>query len=142
MSFHVLFRVDGPLVPKGRPRFSKVGGFIKTYTDSKTMDYEAKVREAAQTAMGSSEPIETPVGAFVYFRVPVPQSYSKSRTKDCLDGFLKPSKRPDLDNLLKAVLDAMNGVVYKDDGQLVSLHCTKVYASEPGVDVLIREELP
>jgi Holliday junction resolvase RusA-like endonuclease len=54
----------------------------------------------------------------------------------------RPTKKPDLDNLAKSVLDGLNGVVYLDDSQLVSLHITKVYDHSPGVDIMVREELP
>jgi Holliday junction resolvase RusA-like endonuclease len=91
--------------------------------------------------MGSNEPLETPVGVYLYMRLPIPKSYTKKRTEDCLTGLEKPIKKPDIDNLAKSLLDGMNGVVFKDDSQIVSLHCTKVYASEPGVDIMVKEEL-
>jgi len=141
MSFSVIFHVDLDPVPKGRPRFSKVGGFVRSYTPKKTSDYEASVREAAQQAM-TREPLETPLAAFLYFRLPIPKSYSKKRIAACLSGLERPTKKPDLDNLAKSVLDGLNGVVYKDDSQLVSLHIIKVYDRNPGVNIMIREELP
>lgn len=141
MTFTVYFTVDGLPVGKQRPRFSKVGGFVKTYTPKKTADYESAVKESATKAMGSSEPLETPVAAYVYIKLPVPKSYSSQRKKDCLYGFEKPTKKPDLDNIVKSVLDALNGVVYQDDCQIISIHATKCYASEPGVDVMIKEDL-
>ena len=62
-------------------------------------------------------------------------------SSDLLEGREKPIKKTDIDNLAKSLLDGMNGVVFKDDSQIVSLHCTKVYASEPGVDIMVKEEL-
>ena len=139
--FSVTIHVDVNPVPKGRPRFSKVGGFVRSYTPKKTSDYEAQVKAIAQQAM-TREPLETPLAAFLYFRLPIPKSYPKKRITACLAGSERPIKKPDLDNLAKSVLDGLNGVVWKDDSQIVSLHVTKVYASAPGVDVHIREELP
>lgn len=133
--------MEGNPVPKGRPRFSKVGGFVRSYTPKKTSDYEAQVKAIAQQAM-TREPLETPLAAFLYFRLPIPKSYPKKRIAACLAGSERPIKKPDLDNLAKSVLDGLNGVVWADDSQIVSLHVTKVYASAPGVDVHIREELP
>lgn len=141
MTFSLTFHVDLNPVPKGRPRFSKVGGFVRSYTPKKTSDYEAQVKAIAQSVM-ACEPLETPLAAFLYFRLPIPKSYSKKRIQACLEGLERPIKKPDLDNLAKSVLDGLNGVVYKDDSQLVSLHITKVYANNPGVDVMVREELP
>lgn len=140
MTFSVTFHLDIEPVPKGRPKFSKIGGFVRTYTPKKTSDYESAVRQAAQQAM-TREPLETPLSAFLYFRLPVPKSYPKKRVQDCLSGLERPTKKPDLDNLAKSVLDGLNGVVYLDDSQLVSLHITKVYDHNPGVDIMVREEL-
>ncbi len=141
MTFALTFHVDLDPVPKGRPRFSKVGGFVRSYTPKKTSDYEAQVKSIAQSAM-TREPLETPLAAFLYFRLPIPRSYPKKRIAACLSGSERPIKKPDLDNLAKSVLDALNGVVYLDDSQLVSLHITKVYDHNPGVDIMVREELP
>jgi Holliday junction resolvase RusA-like endonuclease len=58
-----------------------------------------------------------------------------------LAGSERPTKKPDLDNLAKSVLDALNGVIYQDDSQIVSLHMTKVYSQYPGIDLLIREQI-
>lgn len=141
MTFMVQFTVDANPVPKGRPKFSKIGGFVRTYTPKKTSDYETIVRETAQQAMGPTEPLETPTAVYLYIRLPIPQSYSKKRKEACLSGQEKPIKKPDIDNLAKSILDGINGVIWKDDSQIVSLHITKVYASGTGVDVLIKEEL-
>ena len=137
----IQFNLDGPVKPKGRPRFSKVGGFVRTYTDKKTLDYESLVREAAIQALGSSDTLETPIAVYLLFRLPIPQSYSKKRTEACLSGSERHVKRPDLDNLAKSVLDGMNGVVFKDDSQITSLHCTKVYSNVAGVNILVKEDL-
>lgn len=141
MTFMVQFHIDAEPVPKGRPKFSKVGGFMRAYTPKATSDYESIVRATAQQAMGSTDPLETPVGVYLYIRLPIPQSHSKKRQEACLSGLEKPIKKPDIDNLAKSVLDGMNGIVWRDDSQIVSLHVTKVYASGSGVDVLVKEEL-
>lgn len=141
MTFIIHFHIDGTPVPKKRPRFSTRNGFVQSYTVKETRDYEDHVRSIASTAMGSSEPLETPVGVYLYMRLPIPKSHSKKRLEACLSGLEKPIKKPDIDNLAKSLLDGMNGVVFKDDSQIVSLHCTKVYASEAGVDIMVKEEL-
>ena len=140
MTFSLTFHVDINPVPKGRPRFSKVGGFMRSYTPKKTSDYETEVRTQAQSVM-TREPLETPLAVYLYFRLPIPRSHSKKRQEACLNGSERPIKKPDIDNLAKSVLDGLNGVVWHDDSQIVSLHLTKVYARNPGIDLLIREEL-
>jgi Holliday junction resolvase RusA-like endonuclease len=141
MAFMVHFQVEGIPIGKGRPRFRRTKNFVQTYTDSKTAAWEETIKTVAKSAMGDTPPLESPVSVFVYFGLPVPSSYSKKRTTACLEGREAPSKKPDLDNMAKAVLDAMNGVVFKDDSQIINLHLKKVYSIEVGVNVLVKEEV-
>ena len=141
MTFQVMFTVEGTPVGKGRPKFARRGNFVSTYTPTKTRDYETLIAEAARQAMGSSEPLKTPVAAYIYITVPIPQSYSKKRSTACLDGLERPCKKPDADNILKAYFDAMNGIVYEDDSQIVNIYATKRYGAVGMVEVLVKEEL-
>lgn len=138
MTFAMTFRVYGEPVAKARPRFTRQG---RTYTPKRTHDYESEVAMMAKAAMGSSEPLETPVTVCVYATFPIPQSYSKKRTEACLNGSERHIKRPDLDNCVKAITDGMNGIVYKDDSQIVNLHAKKVYGTTPMVEVFVKEDL-
>ncbi len=133
--------VYGEPVGKGRPRFAKRGNFVSTYTPQKTKTYEDEIRMMAKAAMGSSEPLDTPMTVAIYIRVGIPTSFSKQKRKDALEGILKPTKKPDADNILKCFLDAMNGIVYLDDKQVVNIHLTKVYAEIPAVEVMVKEDL-
>ena len=137
MQIH--FQVEGDPKGKGRPRFSRVGNFTKVYTDKQTLSYEAMIAFFAKQAMGVTDLLETPVSVFLYVRLPVPQSYSKKRTEACLSGLEKPCKKPDIDNIAKTYLDAMNGVIFVDDTQVVDLHVKKLYSDKAGVDVMVME---
>ena len=139
MTFMVTFKVDANPVGKQRARYVKRGNFVQTYTPEKTRTYETLIKDAAIEAMGASEPLETPVSLYLYIRVPIPKSYSKNRTVACLSGSERPAKKPDIDNVAKAFLDAMNGTVYLDDTQVVELNIKKVYSAVAGVDVAIME---
>ena len=141
MTFMTMFTVYGEPVGKGRPRFAKRGNFVSTYTPLKTKTYEDEIRMMARSAMGSSEPLETPVTVAIYIRVGIPTSFSKQKRKDALAGIEKPTKKPDADNILKCFLDAMNGIVYIDDKQVVNIHLTKVYSEVPAVEVMVKEDL-
>lgn len=141
MTFMVTFSVDGYPVGKQRARHRRVGNFVQTYTPAKTVDYEARIREAGRKAMGTQEPLETPMTMFLYIRTGIPKSYSKKRREACLSGDEKPAKKPDSSNILKAVEDGLNGVVYVDDCQIINHHISKVYASESGVDIVLKEAL-
>ena len=137
MQIH--FQVEGNPKGKGRPRFSRVGSFTKVYTDKQTLTYEATIATFAKQAMGGMEPLKTPVSVFLYVRLPVPQSYPKKRREGCLGGFEKPCKKPDIDNIAKTYLDAMNGVIFVDDTQVIDLHVKKLYSVVAGVDVMVME---
>jgi len=139
MTFMVTFKVDGTPVPKGRARYARRGNFISTYTPEKTRTYETLIKDAAIEAMGSSEPLETPVSLYLYIRVPIPKSCTKKRLEAISDGSEKPTKKPDASNILKSVEDGMNSVVYHDDSQIINIHVTKVYSSLPGVDICVKE---
>ena len=136
-----MYMVYGEPVGKGRPRFAKRGNFVSTYTPQKTKTYEDEIRMMAKAAMGSSEPLETPVTVAIYIRAGIPTSFSKQKRKDALANIEKPTKKPDIDNIAKCFLDAMNGIVYLDDKQVVSLHITKVYSETPAVEVMVKEDL-
>lgn len=133
------FTVYGPPQGKARPRFRKIGNFVQTYTPAKTKSYEDEIKMFAKAAMGATEPLETPVEVFLYIRNSVPASYSKKRTEACLSGQEKPINKTDIDNIAKAFLDGMNGIVYKDDRQVVELHAKKTYAEIAAVEVLVKE---
>jgi Holliday junction resolvase RusA-like endonuclease len=137
MTFQLIFSVEGDPVGKQRPRFTKTG---RTYTPKKTIEYELAIKAQAMSAMGPSEPLETPVAVYIYINHAIPASYSKKRKEACLARLERP-KKPDLDNCAKAFLDAMNGVVYRDDVQVVSLHVTKRYDTIASVHVCVKEEL-
>jgi len=137
MQIH--FQVEGDPKGKGRPRFTRAGKFTRVYTDKQTLDYETLIKSFATEAMGSTDPLETPVSVFLYIRHAVPQSYSKKRTEACLSGLEQPCKKPDIDNIAKTFLDGMNGVVFKDDTQVIDLHVKKVYSAVPGCDVMVME---
>ena len=135
----VQYSVPGEPRGKGRPRFAKRGNFVKTYTDAKTASYEDQIRFYALKAMGDSKVIEGAVRVFVSIRMAVPKSYSAKRREACLNGFDKPLKKPDWDNVAKSICDAMNGVIYVDDTQIVEAHITKQYAQQAEVVVLVQE---
>lgn len=141
MSLVLVYSVYGEPVGKGRPRFARRGNFVSTYSPQKTKTYEDEIRMMAKAAMGASDPLETPVTVAIYIRVGIPKSFSKQKHKDALANIERPTKKPDIDNIAKCFLDAMNGIVYLDDKQVVSLHITKEYAETPAVDVMVKEDL-
>lgn len=122
---------------KGRPRFFR-GHAV---TDSATRNYETLITHLSSVAMksaGFNHPIEDSVHVDMTAFFQIPKSYSKKKAQQCLNGVLRPGK-PDADNIVKAVLDGMNKIVYLDDKQVYDFHIEKKYSdSEYGVRVTVR----
>jgi Holliday junction resolvase RusA-like endonuclease len=134
------FTVPGIPIGKERPRAARVGGFIRMYTPKKSLDYETDVAFKASQVMGDHPPLELPVQMTIKAYYPIAASWTKKKQQQALSGQIVPGK-PDLDNVAKAVLDALNGVAYVDDKQVVRLSLTKEFSFEPRVEVRIAERL-
>ena len=136
--FSVSFFVPGQPVGKGRPRAARRGSHIQLYTPEKTSSYESLVATAAHGAMRGAEPIRGACHVDMDIRLMVPMSWSAKRRNQALDGLVFPTKKPDLDNILKAVFDAINGIVWEDDVQAVYVQAVKRYSAVPGVHVNVK----
>lgn len=143
----VHFSVRGVPVAKERPRTRIVQGrgraFAKIYTPAKTKNYERLVRYEARLAMRAAglRQFLGPVIVNLSFDFPIPPSYPAKLRAECLAGTAFHTKRPDIENLEKIILDAMNDCVFHDDAQVVESHCRKRFAADPKVSVHV-EELP
>ncbi|WP_407059252.1 RusA family crossover junction endodeoxyribonuclease (plasmid) [Ralstonia syzygii subsp. celebesensis] len=137
----VVFSVPGQPVAKGRPKFARQGGFVRTYTPEPTARYENLVKLAATQAMAGQPPIEGPVELWLDINLQIPASWSKKRQQQAAAGHVAATKKPDADNVLKAVKDGMNGIVWVDDAQAVEYRISKRYSASPGVLVSV-EQLP
>lgn len=133
----VSFVVPGEPVGKGRPRVSTIGGHARMFTPKKTANYETLIAMAAQQAMAGRELINGPVMVELFIMVSVPQSWSKKRKLQALAGQIFPTKKPDKDNIIKAIYDGLNGVVWVDDVQAVDGRQRKRYGDVPGVQVRV-----
>ena len=121
----------GP-VPKARAR---TGG--KRRDHMRTKQWEALVRDTAALHARGREPLRGMLNVQLTFGMPMPKSWSTTRAwgnKGCLHG-----KRPDVDNLAKAVMDGLQGVLFIDDGQVAVLTAEKRYAFEPGVSIFVQQ---
>ncbi|QTD88782.1 RusA family crossover junction endodeoxyribonuclease [Burkholderia anthina] len=122
-------------IGKGRPRVYRG---IAT-TPAKTRAYERQVAQIAAAAMRGRPLLDGPVRILLEIDVEVPESWPKYRRADALAGLIWPTVKPDIDNTEKALLDAMNGVVYRDDSQIVVVQKSKHYATSPQVRIVIDE---
>jgi len=133
----IQFIVPGPPQGKGRAKIVKVGSFRRMATPAKTVAYEGLVAHAAQQAMAGRPPIEGPVLVDMVISYPVPASWSGKKQRMALAGEIRPTTKPDADNVIKAIFDGCNGVVWRDDVQAVGGTWSKVYDATPGVRVLV-----
>ena len=130
------YRIEVPLAPvaKGRPRMTRSG---HVYTPPKTAQAEKDVARMARASIGGDGLLEGPLEVKIRFHMPMPQSWSK-RKRDTMDLKAHCSK-PDLDNLVKLVKDALNGIVWVDDSQVYRLESSKLYMREPMTVIEVRE---
>ena len=133
------FIVEGQPKGKGRPRFTTSGGYPRTYTPLETRRYEERIRECFFEQV--KEPIEKDkidtLQIIAFYQVPA--SESKKRKQLMIDGKLSPTVKPDLDNVIKVVLDALNGIAYNDDKQLLNIYASKFYGAKPMLMVQLSE---
>lgn len=139
MTNELQFTVPGEPVGKGRARAAKRGKFITMYTPEKTANYEGLIAHSAMVAMAGRDLLTEAAEVELDIRVSIPKSMSKKNRKLAIDGLIVPTKKPDIDNVEKAIFDGMNGVVWKDDVQVVQVKKRKRYAETPGVVVIVRE---
>ena len=133
----VEFTVPGEPRGKGRPRFRRVGNYVQTYTPDETASYENLVKVEYQNQCAYMFDREDPLTMQIIAYYGIPKSVSKKKRNQMLDGEILPLKKPDADNVLKVIADALNGVAYHDDVQLVTVHIDRAYADVPRVEVTI-----
>lgn len=124
------FIVEGDPKGKARPRFSRRSGTV--YTPSKTAKYEKEIRDSFLAAGGKMIPNGSYVTVAVDAYFKIPKSYAKGKRLACKYNINRPDKKPDIDNILKVVLDALNGLAYEDDKQVVEVRCRKLYSRSTG----------
>lgn len=138
------FFIPGKPTGKGRPRVCR----NVTYTPKPTKDYENLVRQCYIAKYADKQPIpaKTPLSVLIIAYYPIIKSMPKKQIEIIENGgafeTVRPTKKPDADNISKIILDALNGLAYYDDNQVVTLRIDKCYAkdeSQVGVYVKIDE---
>lgn len=135
----VKFIVEGEPFAKQRPKATAIGGHIRLYSPSKTVDYENYIklcyyRDAKNYYFG-----EAPLEMDILACKSIPKSFSKKRQQQALDLDVVPTTKPDYDNTAKIVCDALNGIAYHDDKQIIKATFFKIYAEKPKLCVIIRK---
>jgi Holliday junction resolvase RusA-like endonuclease len=136
----ITFTVPGVPQGKGRPRIGKVGQHARMFTPAKTVSYENLVSITALNAMQGRPLLDEAVRVSLAIDCPVPASWSGKKQRAALAGDLLPTTKPDADNVVKAIFDGLNGVLWRDDVLVVDLSVRKRYSATPGVRVQVFAE--
>ena len=130
------FVLETAPIAKTRPRFTTKGRFPVVYdtqTQKKKM-FQVLIRNE-MLIQSIQEPLQGVLKLSVTFYMPIPQSTSKKK-KNALEGTYH-SRKPDLDNLIKFLLDCFNGVLIQDDNCIASIHAEKRYSINPRIEIEI-----
>lgn len=142
----IQFTVYGEPQGKGRPRFvarynpATKKSFGQAHTPEKTIVYENLIRTeySLQTKnFRYTDDAMLDMRIMAYYGVP--KSVSKKKKALMLEGKIRPTKKPDMDNVMKVVADSLNQVAYKDDTQIVDAQCRKFYSVKPRIEVIIKQ---
>lgn len=139
MSGPIVITLAGKPEGKGRPRIGKTrSGHAIAFTPAKTRSYEASLRYCAEQAMGSRQPLTGACTVEILAVFPIPGGKPKKWQEAARRGEIRPTIKPDFDNLAK-VVDGINTVVFVDDKQVVDGRVIKVYGDRPRLEITVTE---
>lgn len=137
----ISFTIYGQPVGKGRPKFSgRYGNTRHAYTPKKTREYEENVKASFLSRFGMlpfKKDAKLCVEIHAWYQIP--KSKPKQVKENMRLEIIRPTVKPDLDNVIKIIMDSLNGVAYPDDKQVVEIHAIKRYSDDPCVTVMIEE---
>lgn len=131
--------IEGEPVGKGRPRVTLRGKFTHTYTPEKTKNYERLIQNAYLSSYTYEDMLEGPIKAELKAYFPIPDSIPKKKKPYLLNNYEKHTKKPDIDNIVKSVFDALNDLAFTDDSHIVELSAKKLYSETPRVELILKE---
>lgn len=137
MEAPIVITLPGLPRGKGRPRFTVRGRHAVAYTDAKTASFEGALRQTAAIAMAGRAPLSGALALVMSAVFPIPESWSKAKKRDAAAGLLRPTGKPDCDNILKQI-DGLNGIIFRDDAQIVEATVTKQYGDQPRLTIEVR----
>jgi Holliday junction resolvase RusA-like endonuclease len=137
----ILIVVPGEPIAQGRPKFSTKNGVFRTYDPPDSMDYKETVAVCARLSMARKQMLEGALALSVKVYRSVPTSWSEKRKQMAYAGQLRPVTKPDTDNYVKGALDALEGIVFKNDSQVVEYRQPfgKWYSEKPRLEIELKE---
>ena len=134
------FTIPGTPFGKQRPRVVHNGNFSEAYTPKETVSYENLVKTSySDIARGRKFQDDAMLDVRIIAYYPVPKSVSKKKRKEMLEHKIRPTKKPDWDNIGKIICDSLNQIAYRDDAQIVDSQVRKFYSENARVEVIIKE---
>ena len=131
------FEVPGKIIGKGRPRLNSYTGVV--YTPTRTKDYESLVEQYFLLKYPRFKVLEGRIKVSIIAFFSIPKTTKKADINEMLENNISPTKKPDIDNIVKSILDSMNKFAFKDDNQITKLEVEKKYSIEDKVYVKIEE---
>lgn len=131
------FEVIGDIKGKARPRVNTYTN--RAYTPTNTKDYEMLIKQYFKVKYPKYVPLENRVCVKIVAQFKIPKNTSKKNTESMLNGSISPAKKPDIDNIVKIILDALNTMAFKDDNQITKLEVEKIYGEEEKILVKVEE---
>ena len=131
--------ITGAPVAKGRGRAVNTPGGARVITPEKTRKWEADARMEARRQMDRAEPFTQPLSISIIVTIAPPKSWPNWKREAALEGLIPHTSKPDIDNVVKAAMDALNGIVYVDDALAYKIEARKVWGMRPSVWVLVAE---
>ena len=131
------FEVIGDIKGKARPRVNTYT--CKAYTPTNTKDYEELIKQYFKIKYPKYIPLENRVSVKIVAYFKIPKNTSKKNAENMLKGSISPTKKPDIDNIVKIILDALNKMAFKDDNQITKLEIEKKYEEEEKILVKVEE---
>lgn len=137
MPMEINITVPGIPVPQGRPKFTTIGGHARAYDPKKSVDYKKLV---ARHAMHHKP--ETLLEGALEVKIDIYKEtlkgFSRAKKSAAEAKLLRPTTKPDADNYAKGPMDALKGIIWKDDGQVVDLIARKFYSENPRIEITVR----
>lgn len=137
---HIEFEINTIPKGKGRPRLTTLGGHAHAYTPKNTLEFEREIAAAYKLKYPTFQfAPEDYLTVEILIKVPILKSFTKKEKEQARSGLLLPAKKPDIDNIIKSILDALNSVCYPDDKQIVTIIAKKIYSDEPGLKINVAK---
>ena len=131
--------IEGEPIGKGRPRVTSRGKFAHAYTPSKTKNYETLIQNSYLSNYTFEDMLHGPIKAKLTAYFSIPKSIPKKKLFMYNNNYEKHIKKPDIDNVVKSVFDALNNLAFEDDSNIIEIEAKKIYSNNPRVELELHE---